>query len=49
MAFWQRHPPVHRMVAAYLGIEADDSPAGNPTSDENFIEFFQAMTGQLPP
>ena len=31
LRFWQQHPPVHRMVAAYMGIKPGDTSAGTPT------------------
>jgi hypothetical protein len=30
LRFWQQHPPVHRMVAAYMGIKPGDASAGTP-------------------
>ena len=42
--YWSDHPPIHLMVAAYLGIKPRPKQ-----SETDAAEFFQAVTGMLPP
>lgn len=45
--YWADHPPVHLMIAAYLGIKPKSPSTDN--MPDTAAEFFQAVTGQLPP
>lgn len=40
--YWRHHPPVHLMVAAYLGIK----PEGPPPVDEVGLADLLAMFGE---
>lgn len=42
-AYWAKHPPVHLMVAAYLGFKPAD---GKPSEDT--AKQLDAMVGQAP-
>lgn len=54
--YWEKHPPLHLMVAAYLGVttqsgsETQDfkTEADNSASDlEHFMEMFSAAGGKI--
>jgi len=47
---WSRHPPVQRLLAAWLGVESDDKPKSKTKAKkEDFDQFFKELTGQMPP
>jgi hypothetical protein len=39
--YWRKHPPAHRMIAAYLGIKADEPPSA--PEGEQFDELIKTM------
>jgi len=44
--YWTRHPPVHELVAGYMGYKP---PArADQQTAEDFASFFAEMTGALP-
>lgn len=43
--YWHRHPPVHVMVAAYVGYKGDDEPKAE--SSEAAIEQLMAAFPQV--
>lgn len=47
--YWKRHPPVHVLVAAYLGVEsADEPPQQRPPPDAAALEELMAMFPETP-
>jgi hypothetical protein len=43
---WRRHPPTHRLLAAWLGVEAESKAK---PAKQDFDSFFKELTGQMPP
>lgn len=43
--YWRRHPPVHLLVAAYLGYK----PPRDVQEVGDLGELYTMMTGRLPP
>jgi hypothetical protein len=50
--FWKKNPPIHQMIAAYLGIGKNLSVAGDVVSADEaggaFFRDFAAAGGTLP-
>ena len=50
--YWQKHPPVHLMVAAYLGIKPEVKAKASDTLNteqdlEEFMQMFSAAGGAI--
>jgi hypothetical protein len=47
--YWAEHPPVHLLVAAFIGFKADPLPAFSPdfaaTSNDNWRQRLAAIPG----
>ena len=46
-AYWARNPPLHLMVAAYLGVE-DKSKSKNQEQDMNELVSMMGMSTEKP-
>jgi len=41
--YWQHNPPIHLMIAAYLGIKSKPAEASESVNDPAEIEAFLAL------
>ncbi len=37
-SYWGRNPPIHKMIAAYLGIKPEAAPTSETLSEADYIE-----------
>ena len=40
--YWQKHPPIHKLAAAYMGFKPKDE-----TRSDDFAEFLAAVQQQV--
>lgn len=45
--YWESHPPLHLMVAAYLGIKPKAAPKDAAAGAEEFLSFLSTMPGAV--
>lgn len=43
--YWRKHPPVHVLVAAYLGYEATDQDDGGEYTPADLMQMFPLPAG----